>query len=246
MDIRHVVVLMLENRSFDSMLGMLYQSGAGFDGLTGNESNIWHKPDGSQQAIGVWTDPVAAPRALYIPDPDPGELFDDIRTQINGLGAGGSPAPGPPAMSGFVDNYVRQPATAADPYPVMHYFGIRAQMGPRSFIAVPARCRPASRTRHAPRRLAESALIAQPRQACVSRLPRCRNFLCQSDFWEFSLAALFPSLERDSAEGCVYMAMMGTTSCRFSIASRLVLESPPLALASFSRGDTEAGERQHA
>ena len=121
MDIRHVVVLMLENRSFDSMLGMLYQSGAGFDGLTGNESNIWHKPDGSQQAIGVWTDPVAAPRALYIPDPDPGELFDDIRTQINGLGAGGSPAPGPPAMSGFVDNYVRQPATAADPYPVMHY-----------------------------------------------------------------------------------------------------------------------------
>ena len=44
MDIKHVVVLMLENRSFDSMLGMLYQSGDGFDGLTGTEQNIWHKP----------------------------------------------------------------------------------------------------------------------------------------------------------------------------------------------------------
>ena len=35
--IKHVVVLMLENRSFDSMLGMLYPSSDGFDGLTGTE-----------------------------------------------------------------------------------------------------------------------------------------------------------------------------------------------------------------
>ncbi len=46
MDIKHVVVLMLENRSFDSMLGMLYRSGASFDGLTGTETNTWHKPNG--------------------------------------------------------------------------------------------------------------------------------------------------------------------------------------------------------
>ncbi len=44
MDIKHVVVLMLENRSFDCMLGMLYPSGEAFDGLTGTEQNIWHKP----------------------------------------------------------------------------------------------------------------------------------------------------------------------------------------------------------
>lgn len=40
--IDHVVVLMLENRSFDSMLGALgkyYTADAGFDGLSGNESN---------------------------------------------------------------------------------------------------------------------------------------------------------------------------------------------------------------
>ena len=43
----HIIVLMLENRSFDSMLGMLYPSGDGFDGLTGTEQNTWHKKDGS-------------------------------------------------------------------------------------------------------------------------------------------------------------------------------------------------------
>ena len=43
--VNHVVVLMLENRSFDHMLGYLYAdagnvspSGQPFEGLTGNES----------------------------------------------------------------------------------------------------------------------------------------------------------------------------------------------------------------
>ncbi len=42
MDILHVVVLMLENRSFDCMFGRLQTSCPGIDGLTGDESNIWH------------------------------------------------------------------------------------------------------------------------------------------------------------------------------------------------------------
>jgi phospholipase C len=46
--IDHIVVLMLENRSFDHMLWFLYpgnksSSGAPFEGLTGKESN----PDSS-------------------------------------------------------------------------------------------------------------------------------------------------------------------------------------------------------
>jgi len=123
MDIKHVVVLMLENRSFDCMLGMLYQSGDQFDGLTGNETNTWHKGDGSQQDIQVWKDPTLDAKAVCVPDPDPGELFTDIRMQIHGLAADGTPNPGP-TMGGFVDNYMRQPPTthAADPYSVMHYF----------------------------------------------------------------------------------------------------------------------------
>ena len=37
--IDHIVVLMLENRSFDSMLGKLYPKSAIFDGLDGTEQN---------------------------------------------------------------------------------------------------------------------------------------------------------------------------------------------------------------
>jgi phospholipase C len=124
MDIKHVVVLMLENRSFDSMLGMLYQSGDTFDGLTGTEQNTWHNPDGSPpQAIPVWKSPVMTPAAACIPTPDPGELFTDIHMQIRGLADPATFNPGP-TMDGFVDNYMRQPASAGpyDPAAVMHYF----------------------------------------------------------------------------------------------------------------------------
>ncbi len=116
-DIRHVVVLMLENRSFDQMLGMLYESGPGFDGLTGTESNFWHKPDGTRQDVAVWKSPELTPQVLRVPDPDPGELFTDIHAQIHGVADSA-------AMGGFVDNYMAQPpgGTPPDPAAVMHYF----------------------------------------------------------------------------------------------------------------------------
>jgi phospholipase C len=124
MPIKHVVVLMLENRSFDCMLGKLYPTSNAFDGLTGSESNVWHKPDGSQQTITIWQDPELNARTVCIPDPDPGELFTDIHTQIHGLADTPGLATGGPTMGGFVDNYMRQPATkpAPDPHSVMHYF----------------------------------------------------------------------------------------------------------------------------
>ena len=124
MDIMHVVVLMLENRSFDSMLGMLYPSSDSFDGLTGTEQNTWHAPDGTpSEPIAVWKSPVLTPAAACIPNPDPGELFTDIHTQIHGLTESGTPSPRP-TMGGFVDNYMRQPKANApyDPAAVMHYF----------------------------------------------------------------------------------------------------------------------------
>src|SRR3954451_8236734 len=128
MDIKHVVVLMLENRSFDSMLGQLYASDATFNGLTGTEQNIWHKPGGLQHAYQVWRSPELTPTAAAIPDPDPGELFPDIHMQIQGLVADDQPNTGPATMDGFVDNYMRQklPDPKIDPPPdpaaVMHYF----------------------------------------------------------------------------------------------------------------------------
>ena len=99
--IEHVVVLMLENRSFDAMLGQLYPKSERFDGLDMTESNPWHKPDGTVEKIRVWsTQGEFGPR---LPDPEPGESFEDITMQLFGLGA--APA-GIPSMTGFVDNYL--------------------------------------------------------------------------------------------------------------------------------------------
>jgi phospholipase C len=119
--IDHVVVLMLENRSFDCMLGQLYPKSDAFDGLDGSESNFWHKPDGSVERFRVWNSPDIKPESACIPDPDPGELFTDMMMQIFGLDA---PEGAVPNMSGFVDNYMRQPPNGPRPQPgaVMHYF----------------------------------------------------------------------------------------------------------------------------
>ena len=117
--IEHVVVLMLENRSFDCMLGWLYRDRPDFDGLRGGELNPWHRDDGTVQQIPVWNDGTITADAAAIPDPDPGEVFEDMTMQIYGLRPDGTPR-----MNGFVDNYVRQPAHGAslDPRAVMHCF----------------------------------------------------------------------------------------------------------------------------
>ena len=65
--IDHIVVLMLENRSFDSMLGKLYPVSPAFDGLTGTESNRAGGKD-----YPVWNQPGVSPSTLNIPDLDPG------------------------------------------------------------------------------------------------------------------------------------------------------------------------------
>ena len=55
--IQHVVVLMLENRSFDHMLGLLYRdrknvslAGQPFEGLTGDETN----PDSHGKSVAAF------------------------------------------------------------------------------------------------------------------------------------------------------------------------------------------------
>ena len=104
--IEHVVVLMLENRSFDFMLGYLYPKSDAFDGLDGSESNPWHRHDGSVEEIRVWNSSAIRPEAACIPDRELGELFADINMQLYGLGRAQD---GAPSMDGFVDNFMRQP-----------------------------------------------------------------------------------------------------------------------------------------
>jgi phospholipase C len=108
--IDHVVVLMLENRSFDSLLGRLYPAGPDFDGLKGNESNIVNG-----QTLTVWTS-AGGEVDSCIPTPDPAELFTDMTDQIFGP----PPNAGTATMGGFASNYGT--VAGADPKNVMHYY----------------------------------------------------------------------------------------------------------------------------
>jgi phospholipase C len=129
--IDHVVVVMFENRSFDNLLGRLYEPGevASFAGVAGRElSNpIPASADG-------WTSRKAVPYGVAAnmdtPNPCPGEQFPHVNTQLFGsipppgkpgaqAGPGTSPGPGQlPTMEGFVADYIdafaaelgRQPA----------------------------------------------------------------------------------------------------------------------------------------
>jgi phospholipase C len=118
--IDHIVVLMLENRSFDSLLGTLYPKSDSFEGLNGTEQN----PDANGTPVVVWNNPGTDETTMRIPNPDPGELWTDINMQLFGNSA---PAPGQrPTMAGFVQNYLAQRQLnlqqTYDPKSVMHYF----------------------------------------------------------------------------------------------------------------------------
>lgn len=113
--VEHIVVLMLENRSFDSMLGKLYAGEKPFDGLGGEETN----PHFGQADIKIWSNKDTDPQSMSVPTPDPGELWTDINMQLFGLD--GKPGAQAPSMTGFVNNYVRQP-DVSDPKAIMHYY----------------------------------------------------------------------------------------------------------------------------
>ncbi|KAG6553204.1 hypothetical protein Mapa_005264 [Marchantia paleacea] len=91
--IKTVVVLVMENRSFDHMLGWLKRLNPEIDGLTGAESNPVNASDPNSSKVFV-TD-----NAEFV-DPDPGHSFSAIREQIFGKDSDVSAIP--PPMNGFV------------------------------------------------------------------------------------------------------------------------------------------------
>ena len=106
--IQHIVQLMLENRSFDQMLGFLYgkPSPARFDGLTGNESN----PDAAGRPCPVYEILAKGPHPYLMPGADPGEGYFNTNYQ---LFLNDDPPPGAiPTCQGFVKNF--QAAIATD------------------------------------------------------------------------------------------------------------------------------------
>jgi len=112
-NIEHIVVLMMENRSFDNMLGWQFGlSPENFNrNLDGRKVYVWPRPD----------DPPG--NDMTIPDPDPGELFTDMNYQLFGKI---NPEPeDEPNMSGFLKNYAAKAQVTGvlnTPNDIMHCY----------------------------------------------------------------------------------------------------------------------------
>jgi phospholipase C len=105
--IEHVVVLMLENRSFDHMLGFLYSdtgntspTGQAFEGLTGTESN----PGASGPVTVFKIEPTTA-NAYFMPGADPGEGYMATNDQLFGSESAPASPSQVPTMQGFIKDF---------------------------------------------------------------------------------------------------------------------------------------------
>jgi phospholipase C len=119
----HVVSVMFENRTFDNLLGRLYQPGevASFEGVIGkdltNPVPEWAE-DGAHKVV-----PYQVAWTMDAPNPDSGEEFSHVNTQLFGTidppsnrgvlaGRMGAPFNAPadpgavPTMDGFVADYI--------------------------------------------------------------------------------------------------------------------------------------------
>ena len=121
----HVVVVMFENRSFDNLLGRLYEPGevASFEGVIGKDlSNPI--PEWAEHGADRGVVPYGVAKNMNTPDPDPGEEYPHINTQLFGehrparataaclaeqmiapVQRAGRPGPAP-TMDGFVTDYI--------------------------------------------------------------------------------------------------------------------------------------------
>jgi phospholipase C len=111
-NLKHMVVLMMENRSFDHMLGFAQSPTWPIDGLQGTESNI----DSANGVAQVSSD------AEYAGDftPDPGHSVFDAVTQL--YGDANTPVTQNPTMSGFVRSYEGKNLSPADAHRIMKCF----------------------------------------------------------------------------------------------------------------------------
>ncbi|MGA8090511.1 MAG: alkaline phosphatase family protein [Terracidiphilus sp.] len=97
--IKHLVVLMMENRSFDHMLGYLKTADYAIDGLNGDETN----PTDLADPPTIRVSPTARSNHDLIPDPN--HEFLDVNWQIFRNSDGSDT--GQPKMQGFVENYAQ-------------------------------------------------------------------------------------------------------------------------------------------
>ena len=133
MNIQNIVVLMLENRSFDHLLGSLKSINSDVEGLDGTESNVDDpRVPGSPSTQVTPATQIMAPYGIPF---DPAHEFDDVQIQLYGpkppvnanQPATPNPATDPAPMTGFLfsaNSSVKAQADnfAGDAKQVMEYF----------------------------------------------------------------------------------------------------------------------------
>ena len=125
----HVVVVMFENRSFDNLLGRLYEPGevTSFEGVLDKDlSNP--VPSWAEHGADPGVVPYGVAPNMDTPNPDPGEEYTHVNTQLFGdidpptnrcvlsekmVAPYNAPEPPDrsPTMDGFVADYMRRCAT---------------------------------------------------------------------------------------------------------------------------------------
>lgn len=76
-NIQHIIVLMLENRSFDHMLGFMDHPNPAFGKLTGSETNPWYP--------GVSDVPVSKDAQYILDVVDPDHSHEAVMRQLLGV-----------------------------------------------------------------------------------------------------------------------------------------------------------------
>src|SRR6266446_2473046 len=110
-NLKHIVVLMMENRSFDHMLGSLKEVDPRIDGITDQMSN----PDNTNSPV----KPQALAEFQGQLNPDPDHHFPAVDLQIFG---GDTSANRKPNMQGFVKSYFNQRRDVGHSQKIMYYF----------------------------------------------------------------------------------------------------------------------------
>jgi phospholipase C len=111
---KRLVVLMLENRSFDHMLGYLKAADYPIDGLNGDETNPPLGGEGPSIRVS------STARSISDLDPDPSHEFAEVNLQIFSNSAGEDI--GQPKMQGFVQNYAKVSGSASRGARIMKCF----------------------------------------------------------------------------------------------------------------------------
>jgi phospholipase C len=118
----HVVLVLFENRSFDNLLGSLYEPGevATFEGVIGKNLNN-PIPSWAEHGQEHGVVPYGVASGMDLPDPDPGEEYQHTNTQLFNIldevnrfrdatemvSPFNAPIPGQrPTMDGFVTDYI--------------------------------------------------------------------------------------------------------------------------------------------